>query len=146
MIISACTRKSSHTNVEARVKPILEIVKIVIVISHAATRGWPCDLRRNTRCVDPRHKMGRAQRKERIGSTGVARERHGLFRCGAFGAACATPVDPKIFGPVFRSRPRARTLGRLTSTPLISSTRTVIFYWLDSYGPAMWLALLHTTG
>jgi len=31
---------------------------------------------------------------------GVAQERHGLFRCGAFAAAHATPFDPKYSGAV----------------------------------------------
>jgi hypothetical protein len=41
-----------------------------------------------------------AETKEGIGSTGVAQERHGLFRCGAFAAACATHIDPKYSGAV----------------------------------------------
>src|SRR5262249_53792938 len=58
----------------------------------------------------------------------VARERHGLFRCGAFAAARLHAHPSKIFGtgiPIMS--PRARTLGRLTTSRLISSARTAAF-------------------
>src|SRR5262249_49413486 len=56
----------------------------------------------------------------------VARERHGLFRCGAFRSGpCATPINPKIFGsglPIMS--PRARILGPLTSYCVVNSARS----------------------
>jgi hypothetical protein len=58
----------------------------------------------------------------------VARERHGLFRCGAFAAARVRRPSIKIFGsgiPIMS--PRARIPGRLTSCRLVSSARTAAF-------------------
>src|SRR5262245_54478060 len=58
----------------------------------------------------------------------VARERHGLFRCGAFAAARLHAPRSKIFGsgiPIMS--PQARTPGRLTTSRLISSARTAAF-------------------
>jgi hypothetical protein len=50
------------------------------------------------------------QRSERrtTGIDGQCRERHGLFRCGAFGAARMPPIDPiysgvETFRPLFGS-------------------------------------------
>jgi hypothetical protein len=52
---------------------------------------------------------------KRLGSVGSARERHGLFRCGAFGAA-------RIGCPSIQIRewycPQARIAGDLTFDPL----------------------------
>jgi hypothetical protein len=49
----------------------------------------------------------------------VARERHGLFRCGTFRSGpCATPISPKYSGAVFRSCPPGPNTWTLNIQPL----------------------------
>jgi len=58
----------------------------------------------------------------------VARERHGLFRCGTFAAArVRRPSIQNIRERYSDHVPRARILGRLTSSRLVSSARTAVF-------------------
>ncbi len=54
----------------------------------------------------------------------VTRERHGLFRCGTFAAArVRRPSIQNIRERYSDHVPRARILGRLTSSRLVSSAR-----------------------
>jgi len=50
-----------------------------------------------SRVIDPPAKWVERSNVNKNGSTSSARERHGLFRLGAFAAAHRRPVDP-IFG------------------------------------------------
>ena len=68
----------------------------------------------------------------------VARERHGLFRCGAFAAArVRRPSIQNIRERYSDHSPRPRIPGRLTSCRLVSSAPHLGFL-SDPHCPAVW--------
>ena len=76
----------------------------------------------NHRC----QQVERTDAKE-LGSTSGGRKKHGLFRCGAFGRM-RRPSIQNIRERYSDRVPQARIAGRLTSSRLVSSARTVVFY------------------
>src|SRR5215467_9359338 len=138
----------THLNAEGPAEAILEIVEIVI--GHAATRG--CVSLRSTHprrpafeaehadAIPPQHPMRdrsapqnglSAAKQERSGSTNGAG--NGSVRARPY----APPIDP-IFGSGIAIMPPARIPGRLTSSRLVGSSRSVIFSQRDPHLPVVW--------
>jgi hypothetical protein len=89
-------------------------------VARRARRALPVELGMD------RYNHRNATKNER--STGSARERHGLFRYGAFGAArVRRPPIQNIRERYFNDVLRARISGRLISSRLVSSSRTAAF-------------------
>ena len=68
-----------------------------------------------------------AETKEGIGSRGVAQERHGLFRSGAFAAARVRRPSIQNIRERYSDHPPARIPARLTSSRLVSSAAPRLF-------------------
>src|SRR5262249_24995810 len=90
----------------------------------------------NTRCFPSQHPTfdrsapsNRSETKNGQDRRAVARERHGLFRCGAFAAAHVRRPSIQNIRERYSDRvPPGPNNGRLTSSRLVSSARTVVFY------------------
>jgi hypothetical protein len=105
-------------------------------VTRTARRALPVELGMG------RYNHTNATKNER--STGSARERHGLFRYGAFQSGPDSPPINPIFGSGIS--PQARTAGHLTFQPLVRFRARCDLPFARSTLPSSVARLLHTAG